>query len=191
MLTATALLYGDSPAPTCPQLQSFPQWWRTPVQVVGDPLWTLVHLETRHTTWTPCFALDMRPHTRPSFDAKCPWRRAFLAQELNDATLYLLERIVSQTDHVLCWYCELSAAPCSALPPPRGRPVNYWHCCRMCLCFTWTTLIFLGSHYSSALKTPCGNRNIMQSYPVCWKFLVAYPTACWLWDFTALLPKTK
>jgi hypothetical protein len=53
------------------------------------------------------------------------WRHAFLAQELNDAALYLLGRIhsthlllqlpplrsthTSQTDRVVFWYCELPA----------------------------------------------------------------------------------
>jgi hypothetical protein len=138
----------------CPQLQSFPQWWQTPVQVMGDPLWILVHLETRHTTWTPCLALDMRYHTHPSFDATChlatrlpctgiEWLRVVLAWTHPFDALAATTFTTTQHTRVIDWPCSvlLLRTPYSALPPPRGRPINYWHCCRMCLCFIWTTLI--------------------------------------------------
>jgi hypothetical protein len=127
-------LYGDSPAPTCPQLQSFPQWWRTPVRVVGDPLWILVHLETRHTTWTPCFALDMRPHTHPSFDTKChlatrlpctgiEWRRAVFAwMHPFDALAATTSTTMQHTRRRLTLFCagtanSLLCTPATMWPP--------------------------------------------------------------------------
>jgi hypothetical protein len=73
------------------------------------------------------------------------WHRVVLAWAHPFDALAATTSTTTQHTRVADWRCSVLVlwTPCSALSPPRGRPVNYWHCCRMCLCFTWTTLILL------------------------------------------------
>jgi hypothetical protein len=90
---------------------------------------------TRHTTWTPYFALDMRPHTRPSFDAKChlvtrlpctgiEWRRIVLAwTHPFDALAAITFTTMQHTRRRLTLFCSGTANSLLCTPttmwPPR------------------------------------------------------------------------
>jgi hypothetical protein len=96
--------------------------------------WTTVPLphEPPHQNWTACLsesssrAPNRDSHTRRDWDCKG-----------------VIQNTPAKTARdVPCYVGSMCARVIMEYKQTPGQFFNfYWHCCRMCLCFTWTTLI--------------------------------------------------